>query len=656
MNSKNYSDFTKEDMKRLLTLAQSDREREVLRHVVCKTSQLSTNAACKLYGWKNMVKRSAAVEKYLKDANEIREAIENIATTQEHAVLMSLGIQDEFSSSSCEDHDHDHDHENRLTNCNTIKYISTTAMLNTILVGSGFNWYELISHVLEVCGCDSEEEEEVVITHLEEYFTQAMVSFSEHHKLLTESHNAFWNDHNNNAPLWKHKAAEINGDIVTDSDCTDAKKYFELKDIKSEQARSLIVKRRKSIQRKACNLKAKMIAERNFLARKQSQKVRGIVKDYPDIGEVIENYVKERNVGADAWRRTGVLAFDGNTKVKSKVTFNRIRDHLQSVYLHKFSYGTVVQLCVAHNKRRKSAKRYKGIAHVTCRRARKGFQLKYNPDSHWSNALYKGLSLLQYTDGKHILNINRDDEAGFRLDIMATHILHRTPIVCTRPRSCNHLNRLCTVNRYPSTLQTTSYNFSGTQTTQEVCVGVVKATGVYPKNPAQHAADLASLQTFPYLLPVFTNTLNSSPKVIECVRVDGGNDEGPNHEEVQFFWTARHIETPTVTTLVAARNSGASFLNRVESQNGCMALAHANLFIPSILAGSCLDSKSGKVDPIQLKNNMHLATEVYINKVNRCPCGEGSIHVIEGTDSSKLQELRAKVIQFLKGSKQQKNH
>lgn len=87
-----------------------------------------------------------------------------------------------------------------------------------------------------------------------------------------------------------------------------------------------------------------------------------------------------------------------------------------------------------------------------------------------------------------------------------------------------------------------------------------------------------------------------------------------------------------------------------------MALAHVNLFIPSTLAGSCLDSKSGKVDPIQFKNNMHLATEVYINRVNGCPCGEGSIHVIEGADSSKLQELRAKVIQFLKGSNQQKMH
>lgn len=81
MSSKNHSDFTK-DMKNLLTLAQSDRERKVLCHIACQTSQLSTTDARKLCGWENMVKHSAALEKYLKDTNEIREAIETIATTQ----------------------------------------------------------------------------------------------------------------------------------------------------------------------------------------------------------------------------------------------------------------------------------------------------------------------------------------------------------------------------------------------------------------------------------------------------------------------------------------------------------------------------------------------------------------------------------------------
>lgn len=63
------------------------------------------------------------------------------------------------------------------------------------------------------------------------------------------------------------------------------------------------------------------------------------------------------------------------------------------------SHGTVVQLCIARNQKRLSAARYRGLAQVTTRRARKGFQLRYNPDFHWSNALYRGLNYIQMTNG-----------------------------------------------------------------------------------------------------------------------------------------------------------------------------------------------------------------------------------------------------------------
>ena len=89
--------------------------------------------------------------------------------------------------------------------------------------------------------------------------------------------------------------------------------------------------------------------------------MQGILKDCPDIEQEIETFVQDSSVGADAWRRTGILTFDGNTRVKCKVTYERIRQHLMKVYKRKFSFGTIVQLCVARNKRRLSAKRYKGV-------------------------------------------------------------------------------------------------------------------------------------------------------------------------------------------------------------------------------------------------------------------------------------------------------
>ncbi len=136
-------------------------------------------------------------------------------------------------------------------------------------------------------------------------------------------------------------------------------------------------------------------------------------------------------------------------------------------------------------------------------------------------------------------------------------------------------------NRYPSVLQVTSYNFSSTDTTPEKCVGLVKASGSYPKNTAQHACDLKMFNSKDELNHVFKNMASGEEKTIDCVRVNSASDEGPEHEEVQYWWTMRHIDKKKIATLVTTRRSGSSYLNRVELQNGCISRAHSNLFIPS---------------------------------------------------------------------------
>ena len=230
-------------------------------------------------------------------------------------------------------------------------------------------------------------------------------------------------------PRDDREAAAFNGEVVSDIDSEDPEDYVHLENLHSKLGQAVIMKRRKAIRRRARYLRVKEITEQNYLGRRTSSSVRGILKQYPDIGKEIEDFVQQCNVGADQWRRTGVLTFDGNTRVKQKVTYGRIREHLQAKYKRKFSYGTVVQLCVPRNCRRRSSKYYKGVARVTSRRARKGFQLKYNPDAHWSSALYRSLNYVQYKDGSTVVNINRDDASGFRLDTMTTHRLHKTPAV-----------------------------------------------------------------------------------------------------------------------------------------------------------------------------------------------------------------------------------
>ncbi len=158
-------------------------------------------------------------------------------------------------------------------------------------------------------------------------------------------------------------------------------------------------------------------------------------------------------------------------------------------------------------------------------------------------------------------------------------------------------------------------NFPSTETTGELCCGVEKAPLLHAKNAAQHFVDLHAIQEEVAIKPAFINPETKQQKKIECIRVDSGCDEGPSHIEVQYWWTWRHLETRTTATLVTSRNSGASFRNRVELQNGCLALGHANLFIPSTLNGSCL-TQSGGVNEDILRKNLDSAIDAYISRVD----------------------------------------
>ena len=327
-------------MKELLSFAKSDREREVLRYSVYRASGLTSSAARKLYGWERMSDRSL-VEESLREARALQESIEDLCVTQERALLQSLGIEPETSDTSddecvCE--------SDTLPSDLPGDRINTEKELNETLSKSQYNWFNVVESMLT--RCDSKEEEEV-LEQLDNYYYSISASEMlncEQHRLLQQSYSAFNCDKERRLSFARAQAAAVNGDIVTDSDSDDSEKYFGLQNVKSDRAKALILKKRKSLRRRARHMKAKMFAERNFLARKQSRAVQGILKDHPNIGQVIEDYVQERNVGADAWR-TGVLTFDGNTKVKQKVTFNHIKEHLESVYDRKFSYGSCSAVC-----------------------------------------------------------------------------------------------------------------------------------------------------------------------------------------------------------------------------------------------------------------------------------------------------------------------
>lgn len=416
--------LTKTEFRELLAFAQSRREREVLKYAVIKASGLSATAARKKLGIESVCDRLKAVEQALTEAEELRKSIDDLCSTTEEAVLQSLGLKGDSESDESEYED-----SGNITSslCN----LPPEDELLRLCRESCCNWFEVIDQ-LAVLGVPETSE-----VCKEVYSIICKAVLPEEYTLLKQSYDAYCWDRDVQMPVRKADVDSLNGLVVFDSGGEGETE----RSSSSPDLQEIAAKRIKTIHRHKRYLKAKAFVERNFLSRRTSKRTSTILTKFPDIGHMIEQYVQDNSVGADRWRRTGILTFDGNTRVGQKVTFKRIKDHLQEVYGCKFSYGSVVELCVARNKRRRSAKRYHGVAQVTCRRARKGFQLKYNPDAHWSAAFYRGLSSIQYQDGRNIVNLNRDDASGFRLDTKYSSSAQDSR--SQGERDCYYIHRLC---------------------------------------------------------------------------------------------------------------------------------------------------------------------------------------------------------------------
>ena len=241
------------------------------------------------------------------------------------------------------------------------------------------------------------------------------------------------------------------------------------------------------------------------------------------------------------------------------------------------------------------------------------------------------LDVIQYTDGNDKLILNRDDLSVFRLDSMVTHNKAGTQQINGAPALTTKTDYQAS---YPNKLQTTSYNFTGTNNTGELCGGVVKAVPLHYKNPAQHLADLEMLENEAHFEPAFV-AKDRKKKQIECMRTDSGADEAPCYDEVQFWWTKRHFDKPTIVKLVTSRQSGGSNLNHVELQNECQVKARCGVFI-------------------RLCQNLSDSIDVYISRVQGATCGDAKIFHCKGADSSQYQDLRDKLLVFIRGTKEKR--
>ncbi len=286
IKEKNISGLTKEVLKGILSMARSDRERELLRYTAFISGNYTQTSARRTLGLESMNRRVLKVENSIEEAKAIRESIEQMALDEVRSIIPL--------------HDSDPDSDTELTITPEITSDVEQHLLDVLKI-SNFNWFEF------VCQIKAAQFETSPVKVF--YSNLRNFGLSEREVNLTEqSHSAFEKDEQ----LYAHSRMKmerlINGDIVTDSESDDPELY-------NKDQEKALRKRVEAIKTSAKRQAAKRIANKKYLQRTYSHPAQNIITKFPDIGNTIEKFVQECNVGADAWRRTGILTFDGNIKV-----------------------------------------------------------------------------------------------------------------------------------------------------------------------------------------------------------------------------------------------------------------------------------------------------------------------------------------------------
>ena len=212
--------LSKSELHDLLKLAQSDRERECVRYAAWKASGISASSARKQFSFDNIAKRGNKIHACIQEIKEITKDVEEICKVKETAMLTSLGL---ISSS---------DEESEPCSDGSVSELETASLaplhasipdddaLLQFLQGCNGNWFQFVSEI--------EENSSVVDpTVLEDIYDRLLPKVSSEEKeLITQSHSAFMQVHNQELPSQQREVDALNGLIVSESEVEDPDTYL----------------------------------------------------------------------------------------------------------------------------------------------------------------------------------------------------------------------------------------------------------------------------------------------------------------------------------------------------------------------------------------------------------------------------------------------
>lgn len=212
------------------------------------------------------------------------------------------------------DDDNDDDSPVEKDFCEPVQLAKTVLKtLHELAVSSRYNWFELVELAAKE-GIFNETNFEV---GMEEFHSRIQALFPPSEaSMLENSYLALKADECLNEYSKQRAVHSLNGEIVTD----DGPGNY-LMEVKSSKVDKIVQAKVAAIRRQDRGRKAKKILGRSILSKAMPKKVNTIIDQYPDIGKKIEALVEECCIGADQWRRTGVLTFDRNKRIAKKCTY-----------------------------------------------------------------------------------------------------------------------------------------------------------------------------------------------------------------------------------------------------------------------------------------------------------------------------------------------
>lgn len=355
------TNMPKESLSLLCNLASSETDRLLIKYTACKSMGLSAKAARALYGFQNFHEQEEKIMDAIETTHSIRNTVTELAKAENTASLRALGIPvlDESESESMDESDSsvsDNDcvewqsehgdsedeiqgekHGNESCEASlepsNLQAIPSSDMIHSgsvdpdtmnkskatddcmtfapsfdhmvlILQENELNWFAFVIELKNVIAGYSPESFNQLLIDFAFYLSSSDVTVEEE-KLIEESRQAYLETER------RQYHTEESADIVSDdeSDVVNPDDWLSVTGLDTEAAKEMIVKQRKIYKRKKRTRAVKAVTESRLLRKRLPNRVPNILLKYPNIGDEIEKFVRERKIGADAWRRTGVLTF-----------------------------------------------------------------------------------------------------------------------------------------------------------------------------------------------------------------------------------------------------------------------------------------------------------------------------------------------------------